>query len=79
MDAGESLEAALAQSIARMRRDRGLSLEQLAEAAGLHRTSLGLVERGKRGLSVASATRLAHALDLRLSELVAQAESASGE
>ena len=67
--------AALIAVIARLRREAGLTLEDLADRAGLHRTSLGLIERGERGLSVESAAKLADALDLSLGALVALAEA----
>lgn len=51
-----------------------LSLAALAERAGLHRTSLGLIERGERHLTLTSAKRLADALGCSLGQLVQDAE-----
>lgn len=65
---------ALAELLTSLRKKRGWSLEDLADYSGLHRTSLGLVERGVRGLSIASAEALAGALDMPLSGLIALAE-----
>ena len=56
--------------IAELRRQRGWSLEDLADEAGRHRTYFGLVERGERHLSVASAYRAAQALGVSLSDLM---------
>lgn len=61
--------------VARLRGERGWSLEDLADEAGRHRTYLGLIERGERHLSVASAFRLAQALGLSLSDLIHLAEA----
>ncbi|TFH57704.1 XRE family transcriptional regulator [Glutamicibacter arilaitensis] len=61
--------------IARLRREAGLTLEELADKAGLHRTSLGLVERGERGLTLDSAAKIADALDTTLGALIAVAEA----
>ncbi|WP_258060725.1 helix-turn-helix domain-containing protein [Rathayibacter rathayi] len=69
------LSAAIVEVIGRIRREQGLTLEDLADMAGLHRTSLGLIERGERGLTIGSASRLAAALDLSLTGLLAMAEA----
>ncbi len=61
--------------VARLRGERGWSLEDLADEAGRHRTYVGLIERGERHLSVASAFRLARALGLSLSDLINLAEA----
>lgn len=71
----DQFQAALAVRVRAHRIERGWSMEELASSAGLHRTSLGLVERGARGLSVAAAYSLAHALGLALSTLVAEVEA----
>ncbi len=65
--------------VARLRSERGWSLEDLADEAGRHRTYLGLVERGERHLSVASAFRLAQAFDLSITDLIHLAEAQLSE
>lgn len=57
-----------------IRLDTGLSLEAVAGRAGLHRTSLGLIERGERHLSLSSAKRLADALGCPLWSVVRAVE-----
>lgn len=74
-DYGQRLTLLVATEIQRLRVEQGLSLEALAASAGLHRTAVGLIVRGERGLTVASAALLARALGLRLSELVRAAEA----
>lgn len=74
-DDDRGLPRRLIEAIARLRRENGFTLEDLADRSGLHRTMLGLVERGERGLTVASASRLATALGLPLSGLIAIAEA----
>lgn len=49
-------------------------MEQLAELADLHRTHIGLVERGERQLTINSAARIADALGFPLSSLITNAE-----
>ncbi|MEO0454486.1 MAG: helix-turn-helix transcriptional regulator [Verrucomicrobiota bacterium] len=52
----------------------GYSQEALAEKAEVHPTYIGLLERGKRSPSIDVAARVAHALGLRLSKMVSEAE-----
>lgn len=74
-EAAKALARAVGSVVARFRNERGWSLEELADEAGRHRTYLGLVERGKRHLSVASAFRISRALGLSLSSLIETAEA----
>jgi CheY-like chemotaxis protein/DNA-binding XRE family transcriptional regulator len=64
----------------RLRRDHlGISQEELAGRAGLHRTYISDVERGARNVSLESIYRLATALEVPLSALFAQLEELSNE
>lgn len=61
----------LGKNIRRIREAKGLSQEELAFRAGLHRTYVSGVERGVRNPTVVILARLARALDAPLSDLVA--------
>lgn len=60
--------------IKRLREAKGLSLEALSDRAGIHRTSLGLLERGERQPTLSIAANISEALDFQLSELLLKAE-----
>ncbi len=58
---------------ARVRRHRkrlDLTLEELAEEAGMHWTYIGSVERGERNISLVNILRLARALDVGPEDLI---------
>lgn len=60
-----------------MRRERerkGISQEEFAEAADVHRTYISSIELGKVNVGIEVANHLAQALGLRLSDLVRAAE-----
>jgi transcriptional regulator with XRE-family HTH domain len=69
------LSPAFARLIRKYRLRKGLSQEMLAEAAGVHHTYIGLLERGLRKPTLEVADRLARALGKKLSALVEEAES----
>jgi len=58
----------------KMREERGWSQEQLAERADLNRSYLGEVERGRAIPSLVTASKLAVALEVQLSSLIARCE-----
>lgn len=51
-----------------------LTQDQLAEEAGISRSFVSLIEHGARGVDVVRLHRIAAALDMRLSDLIKEAE-----
>lgn len=62
---------AFGSEVRRCRLALGLSQEQLADAAELHRTYIGSVERGERNVSLGNLYALADALQVPAQDLLA--------
>jgi transcriptional regulator with XRE-family HTH domain len=73
-DRGLVVSEIVSQLVADPRRQEGLSLDELADRAGVPPTYVDLLARRSRQPTVAAAASLAEALGLSLSELVAEAE-----
>jgi transcriptional regulator with XRE-family HTH domain len=68
---------ALGEAVRRFRQEQALTIEVLADEAGLHPTYVSDIERGKANPSIAKLGAVATVLEIRLSELIAAAEDAS--
>ena len=65
----------LADAIRKRREAAGISQEELADRAELHRTYVSLVERSKRNVTVDALDRIASGLGVPASRLLAEAET----
>ena len=52
-----------------LRKERGISQEELMAATGIHRTYLSEVERGIRNISIVNVEKIAKALDIDTMEM----------
>jgi transcriptional regulator with XRE-family HTH domain len=61
--------AAFGRRVRELRDRLGLSQEELAERAGLHRNYIGGIERGERNVAILNVVKLAAGLDTSVAEL----------
>jgi transcriptional regulator with XRE-family HTH domain len=61
---------------AEYRQEKGLSQEKLAEAAGLDRSFISLVERGIQSPNIVILLKIAEVLKVPASDMIAQMEAA---
>ena len=57
-------------NLQRLRREKGLSQEELSDRAQIHQTYLSGVERGRRNPTITVLQRIAEALDADIADLV---------
>lgn len=72
-----NIKMSFAGAVRSWRKKLGMTQEELAERADLHRTYISDVERGARNLSLESISKLAHALEVSVSTLFTAANGHS--
>ena len=65
----QKIEILFGNAVRKRRKELGLSQEDFADKAGIHRTYVSSIELGKVQVSIRIAAQLAEALELPLSEL----------
>ena len=73
----ETMGARFGAAVRRLRRSKGWSQEMLAGEAALNRSYMGEIERGTVMPSLATAAKLAEALDVSLSQLISHCEAST--
>ncbi len=78
MPAISPVHAAFGDALRELRSERGVSQEAVALEAGLNRGYYSGVERGVRNVSLTNITKIADALGVPASEVLARAEAIRG-
>ena len=66
----DSLEMSFGRVLQQLRRERGLSQEELGFQSGYHRTYISLLERGLKSPSLRTIFQLAEALEVDPSQMI---------
>jgi transcriptional regulator with XRE-family HTH domain len=64
------LRQVLAKNVRLLRHELGISQEELADRAGVHRTFMGAIERAEQNLSIDSIEKIAKALEVKPHQLL---------
>lgn len=59
----------IGQRLRNIRKEKGLSQEELADLSSLHSTYIGQLERGEKNATLESIEKVVHALEITLEEL----------
>jgi transcriptional regulator with XRE-family HTH domain len=66
----KDIKQLVGERIRNLRKEQGLSQEELGAKADLHYTYIGAVERGEKNCSITTLARIAQGLNVELGELV---------
>lgn len=57
------------ERVRELRKERGLSQEELAFKADLHRTYIGMIERAEKNITLVNVEKIANALETNINDL----------
>ena len=70
MDSKDEILVRFGERVRQERKVKGLSQEELAEKAGVHRTYIGMIERGEKNITLTNIRKIASALGVSISDLL---------
>ena len=57
------------EKVREIRKEKGLSQEELAYRANLHRTYIGMIERAEKNITLLNIEKIANALEISVNDL----------
>ncbi len=57
-------------NVQKIRKQKNISQEHLAELAHVHRTYIGMIERAERNITLVNMEKIANALDVEIADLL---------
>lgn len=70
MQKKEKILAKFGERVRDLRKEKGLSQEQLAHKADLHRTYIGMIERAEKNITLINICKVANALNVEINKLL---------
>ena len=65
----KSIVITFGERVRELRKEKGLSQEELADKADVHRTYVGMIERGEKNITIVNIQKIAKALGVGIREL----------
>lgn len=62
------------ERVREVRKEKGLSQEELSFKADLHRTYIGMIERAEKNITLVNIEKIANALDVSINDLFNEKE-----
>jgi len=69
MESKEKILINFGGRVRKFRKEKGLSQEQLAFKANLHRTYIGMIERAEKNITLVNIEKIANALEVEILQL----------
>ena len=69
MESKEKILIQFGERVRELRKEKGLSQEQLAYKANLHRTYIGMIERAEKNITLSNIQKIAIALNIELKDI----------
>lgn len=65
----EPILLSFGKRVQKLRKTKGISQEELASLAGVHRTYIGMIERAEKNITLCNIEKIANALNISISDL----------
>lgn len=70
MNSKQNILIRFGDRVREIRKDKGLSQEELAHKADLHRTYIGMIERAEKNITLINIEKIANALEVEIANLI---------
>lgn len=69
MDSKQEILIKFGERVREIRKEKGLSQEELAHKANLHRTYIGMIERAEKNITLVNIENIANALEISIKDI----------
>ncbi|MCL4164497.1 UNVERIFIED_CONTAM: hypothetical protein GTU68_027298 [Idotea baltica] len=70
METKQSILIKFGERVREIRKEKGLSQEELAHKADLHRTYIGMIERAEKNITLLNIEKIANALEVSIKTIL---------